>query len=384
MLFYICISILTSHRFSFALCCYFSMKVNISQDQESSQSAAWLSNAALMWPLPDPHLSFCLSSSLSFTVQSPQQVLRFTYRLTCCGSCPLVLMPCVGKGHTYVSCVPVSVKEEREVLAPMEEKNLWFCFERVHLCCFVLVMWKRWINMHSQRDVCTVCTRVRLCVFLAGTLLWHRDSLCPLRLLRHQLVQRSSHQHDKHHPDQTRAYLLSRGQDSRAEQQKKRVHSLRTRRKRLWRRCAATPQKDGAREAPTLVYTAHYAVLVTKASTGINMKYSLVFTWLASQQANTGIKPRWWINQRHGVIYSMCLKHIWPVIFVRSHCVFHGVCVCVCNFHCRKYRSRALLQQCWHVHIIWCWQYLETGEPHTYIYTHSQQICSSFELWRMM
>lgn len=188
----------------------------------------------------------------------------------------------------------------------------------------------------------------------------------------------------KHHPDQTRAYLLSRGQDSRAEQQKKRVHSLRTRRKRLWRRCAATPQKDGAREAPTLVYTAHYAVLVTKASTGINMKYSLVFTWLASQQANTGIKPRWWINQRHGVIYSMCLKHIWPVIFVRSHCVFHGVCVCVCNFHCRKYRSRALLQQCWHVHIIWCWQYLETGEPHTYIYTHSQQICSSFELWRMM
>lgn len=168
MLFYICISILTSHRFSFALCCYFSMKVNISQDQESSQSAAWLSNAALMWPLPDPHLSFCLSSSLSFTVQC----------------------------HTYVSCVPVSVKEGREVLAPMEEKNLWFCFERVHLCCFVLVMWKRWINMHSQRDVCTVCTRVRLCVFLAGTLLWHRDSLCPLRLLRHQLVQRSSHQHD--------------------------------------------------------------------------------------------------------------------------------------------------------------------------------------------
>lgn len=39
-----------------------------------------------------------------------------------------------------MSCVPVSVKEEREVLAPMEEKNLWFCFERVHLCCFVLVM----------------------------------------------------------------------------------------------------------------------------------------------------------------------------------------------------------------------------------------------------
>lgn len=160
MLFYICNSILTLHRFNFALCCYFSMKVNISQDQESSQSAAWLSNAALMWPLPDPHLSFCLSSSLSFTVQSPRQVLRFTYRLTCCGSCPLVLMPCVGKGHTYVSCVPVSVKEERDVLAPMEEKNLWFCFERVHLCCFVLIMWKRWINMHSQRDACTVCACV--------------------------------------------------------------------------------------------------------------------------------------------------------------------------------------------------------------------------------
>lgn len=30
------------------------------------------------------------------------------------------------------------------------------------------------------------------------------------------------------------------------------------------------------------------------------------------------------------MIYSMCLKHIWPVSFVRSHCVFHGVCVCVC------------------------------------------------------
>lgn len=48
-----------------------------------------------------------------------------------CGERPHVL---------YVSCVPVSVKEEREVLAPMEEKNLWFCFERVYLCCFVLVM----------------------------------------------------------------------------------------------------------------------------------------------------------------------------------------------------------------------------------------------------
>lgn len=33
-------------------------------------------------------------------------------------------MPCVGKGHTYVPCVPVSVKEE--VLAPMEEKTCGF------------------------------------------------------------------------------------------------------------------------------------------------------------------------------------------------------------------------------------------------------------------
>lgn len=95
------ISILTSHRFSFALCCYFSRKINISQDQ-SFQSAAWLSNAALMWPLPDPHLSFCLSSSLSFTVQSPRQELRFTNRLTCCGSCPLVW--CLVWGKATLMC----------------------------------------------------------------------------------------------------------------------------------------------------------------------------------------------------------------------------------------------------------------------------------------
>lgn len=70
-------------------------------------------------------------------------------------------------------------------------------------------------------------------------------------------------------------------------------------------------------------------VTPSSASTGINMKYSLLVTWLASQRANTGLKPRWEMNQRHGVIYSMCLKHIWPVIFVRSHCVFHALCLSV-------------------------------------------------------
>lgn len=168
---------------------------------------------------------------------------------------------CVELSLCACKCLKeLEVKGERWVyvfapVAPSTEKSLFFvpvcvceCV-RAHawLCvCLWICLFCLWcvnmLNKHKYLLPClhtlSLCMRVCVCVLLAELLLWHCDSLCPLRLLRRQLVQRSSHQHDKHHPDQTHAYLLSRGQDSRADQEKKKaVHSLHTRRKKLWRHC---------------------------------------------------------------------------------------------------------------------------------------------------
>ena len=105
---------------------------------------------------------------------------------------------------------------------------------RVCVCLLMCLFSECWtyISVAMLAQCVLVCARVCVCVFLAEPLIWHWDSLSPLCLLRRQLVQGSSHQHDKHHPDQTHAYLLSRGQDSGADQQKKLVHSLHTHRKK--------------------------------------------------------------------------------------------------------------------------------------------------------
>ncbi len=146
--------------------------------------------------------------------------------------------------------------------------------------CFVFGVLDNWTNIHlaAMLAQCAfVCVCVCVCVFvsLPEPLLWHNDSLCPLRLLRRQLVQRSSYQHDKHHPDQTHAYLLSRGQDSRADQQKKLVRSLHTRRKKLWRHCVVPLPTARAKEAPALLHISHYSAWMMQASIGINPGSSL-------------------------------------------------------------------------------------------------------------
>lgn len=162
--------------------------------------------------------------------------------------------------------------------------------------CFVSDVWDCWINIHLRFPACTVCLWVCVCASLAETLLWHHDSLCPLRLLRRQLVQRSSHQHDKHHPDQTHAYLLSHGQDSRADRQKKLVHSLCAHRKK----CVVTLKTAGARDAPTLLHISHYVGWIMQACIGINPGSSLYYSHELRDS-----KSIWDSGQRNKLITDM-------------------------------------------------------------------------------